>query len=65
MKEKRLGADQFSVLSSQHAFFPAAHAPTLFRAMRTGKPYPVKAFLVFGNNAAGYVTQTAGNSIRR
>jgi anaerobic selenocysteine-containing dehydrogenase len=54
MRQKRIGADQFSVLSSQHAFFPAAHAPTLFRAMRTGKPYPVKAFLVFGNN--GLVT---------
>lgn len=27
-----------------------AHPPTLFRAMRTGKPYPVKAMLVLGNN---------------
>jgi anaerobic selenocysteine-containing dehydrogenase len=54
MKEKRIGADQFKVLSSRDAFFPAAHAPTLFQAMRTGKPYPVKAFLIFGNN--GLVT---------
>ncbi len=27
-----------------------AHPPTLFKAMRTGKPYPVKAMLVLGNN---------------
>jgi thiosulfate reductase/polysulfide reductase chain A len=50
MKDKRLGADQFKVLSSKHAFFPSAHAPTIFEAMRTGKPYPIKAFLIFGNN---------------
>ena len=50
MKDKRLGADQFKVLSSKHAFFPSAHAPTVFEAMRTGKPYPIKAFLIFGNN---------------
>ena len=29
---------------------PAAHIPTLLQAMREGRPYPVKAFLVFGNN---------------
>jgi anaerobic selenocysteine-containing dehydrogenase len=50
-KMRRLGADQFKVLAGPQAFFPAAHAPTLFNAMRTGQPYPVKAFLVFGNNA--------------
>lgn len=27
-----------------------AHPPTLFEAMRTGRPYPVKAILVLGNN---------------
>lgn len=50
MKDKRMGARKYRVLSSKHAFFPSAHAPTLFEAMRTGKPYPIKAFLVFGNN---------------
>ena len=53
-KKKRMGADQFGVLCGPQAVMPSAHAPTLFRAMRTGKPYPVKAFLVFGNN--GLVT---------
>ncbi|MDI6831589.1 MAG: molybdopterin-dependent oxidoreductase [Actinomycetota bacterium] len=50
-REKRMGADKYKVLSGPNAFFPSAHAPTLFRAMRTGEPYPVKAFLIFGNNA--------------
>lgn len=51
MHEKRLGADQFKLLSSREALVPSAHAPTVFQAMLTGKPYPVKAFLIFGNNA--------------
>lgn len=48
---KRLGGDTFKFLGGDGAIMPAAHAPTLFRAMRTGQPYPVKAFLIFGNNA--------------
>jgi thiosulfate reductase / polysulfide reductase chain A len=51
IKAKRMGADRFKVLCGKDAFFPSAHAPTLFDAIRTGKPYPIKAFLVFGNNA--------------
>ena len=47
---KRLGADRFKLLSGEGADLPAAHIPTLLQAMREGKPYPVKAFLVFGNN---------------
>ncbi len=47
---KRLGADQFKLLGGEGADLPAAHIPTLLQAMREGKPYPVKAFLVFGNN---------------
>src|SRR5262249_38183038 len=47
---KRLGADRFKMLSGEGADLPAAHIPTLLRAMREGKPYPVKAFLIFGNN---------------
>ena len=47
---KRLGADQFKLLGGEGADLPAAHIPTLLKAMREGKPYPVKAFLVFGNN---------------
>jgi anaerobic selenocysteine-containing dehydrogenase len=47
---KRLGADKYKLLGGEGADLPAAHIPTLLSAMREGKPYPVKAFLVFGNN---------------
>jgi thiosulfate reductase/polysulfide reductase chain A len=47
---RRLGADRFKLLGGEGADLPAAHIPTLLQAMREGKPYPVKAFLVFGNN---------------
>lgn len=50
MNAKRLGADRFKLLCGEGADLPAAHIPTLLQAMREGKPYPVKAFLVFGNN---------------
>ena len=47
---KRLGADRFKLLAGAGADLPSAHIPTLLQAMREGVPYPVKAFLVFGNN---------------
>jgi anaerobic selenocysteine-containing dehydrogenase len=47
---KRLGAERFKMLGGEGADLPAAHIPTLLQAMREGVPYPVKAFLVFGNN---------------
>ncbi len=50
MNAKRLGADRFKLLCGDGADLPAAHIPTVLQAMREGKPYPVKAFLVFGNN---------------
>lgn len=50
MNAKRLGADRFKMLGGEGADLPAAHIPSLLKAMREGVPYPVKAFLVFGNN---------------
>jgi anaerobic selenocysteine-containing dehydrogenase len=47
---RRLGANRFKLLGGEGADLPAAHIPTLLQAMRDGKPYPVKAFLIFGNN---------------
>lgn len=47
---KRLGADRFKLLGGFRAYLPSAHIPTLFSAMRTGSPYPVRALLLFGNN---------------
>ncbi|MFC1461216.1 molybdopterin-dependent oxidoreductase [Verrucomicrobiota bacterium] len=51
LAEKRLGADQYKLLGGSHAFIRMAHAPSVFRAMETGDPYPVNAFLIFGDNA--------------
>jgi anaerobic selenocysteine-containing dehydrogenase len=55
---KRLGADRFKLLGGEGADLPAAHIPTLLQAMREGKPYPVKAFLVFGNNTLATYANT-------
>jgi thiosulfate reductase/polysulfide reductase chain A len=49
MQAKRLGSQEFRVLG-QINVQPSAHIPAVFKAMRTGKPYPVRAFMVFGNN---------------
>ena len=56
---KRLGADRFKLLAGEGADLPAAHIPTLLQAMREGKPYPVKAFLVFGNNTLTTMANSA------
>jgi anaerobic selenocysteine-containing dehydrogenase len=50
-RAKRLGADRFKVLGGEGSVLPSAHVPSLFRAMRTGDPYPIRAFLVWGNNS--------------
>ncbi len=50
VQKKRMGADEFRILAGMDSLFPSAHTPTLFKAMREEVPYPVKAFLVFGNN---------------
>jgi thiosulfate reductase/polysulfide reductase chain A len=47
---KRLGAGEFKLLGGFRALMPSAHIPALFRAMRTGDPYRVRALLVFGSN---------------
>jgi len=47
---KRLGFENYKMLCGDGAALPAAHIPTVLQAMRTGDPYPVKAFLIFGNN---------------
>ena len=49
VQAKRLGSQEFRVLGQANVQ-PSAHIPAVFRAMRTGEPYPVRAFLVFGNN---------------
>ncbi len=48
--QKRLGADRFKLLGGLRAFLPSAHIPTLFKAIRTGDPYRIRALLIFGSN---------------
>ena len=48
--EKRLGGEKFPFLAGAGMPFPSAHVPAVFEAMLTGRPYPVKALLLFGNN---------------
>jgi anaerobic selenocysteine-containing dehydrogenase len=50
MLKKRIGADQFKLLGGFRALLPSAHIPGIFKAMRTGNPYPIKALLNFGSN---------------
>ncbi|MBI3378246.1 MAG: molybdopterin-dependent oxidoreductase [Nitrospirae bacterium] len=50
MSKKRLGAESFKLLGGWRAFMPSAHIPALFKAMRTGEPYRIRALLIFGNN---------------
>jgi anaerobic selenocysteine-containing dehydrogenase len=47
---KRLGAERFKALAARPTVY--AHPPSVFRAILTGKPYPVKAMIVIGNNPA-------------
>lgn len=46
----RLGEEKFKVLSGRQKDFASAHIPSVFDAMRTGKPYPIKALMLCGNN---------------
>lgn len=47
---KRLGENKYRMLAGNHNPFPSAHIPTVIDAAITGKPYPIKSFLHFGNN---------------
>ena len=50
-QRKRLGFADFKVLSGELAQLPSAHIPAVFKAIRTGDPYPVRTGIIFGNNA--------------
>jgi len=57
-KSKRLGADTYRMLCGPLSLFPSAHIPTILEAVNTEKPYPVKAFLLFGNNGLLSIADT-------
>jgi anaerobic selenocysteine-containing dehydrogenase len=48
--ENRLGSKEYPLLSGENAWIGTAHSPTVWRAMLTGKPYPVKALYCQGSN---------------
>ncbi|MCP4320104.1 MAG: molybdopterin-dependent oxidoreductase [Hyphomicrobiales bacterium] len=50
-QKKRLGYDDFKVLSGKLAQLPSAHIPSVFKAIRDHDPYPVTTGFIFGNNA--------------
>lgn len=50
MVRKRIGSNQFKLLSGFRSLIPSAHIPGLFRAIREGDPYPIEALLIFGGN---------------
>ena len=59
VRAKRLGFDQFKLLAGEEAFYPGAHIPTVLKAMKTGDPYKIHAFLVFGNNTLATYANTS------
>jgi anaerobic selenocysteine-containing dehydrogenase len=50
MLQKRIGGQEFKLLGGFRALMPSAHIPGLFKAMRTGDPYRIRALLIFGDN---------------
>ncbi len=50
MEKKRLGAERFRIACGEHMPFPSASVAVAYEAMISGKPYPVKTLLMFGNN---------------
>jgi anaerobic selenocysteine-containing dehydrogenase len=47
----RRGIDEFPLLCDRLSPVPTAHMPSLWETIATGKPYPVKAAIIFGSNA--------------
>jgi len=48
--EKRLGAREYPLLSGEFNFFPSAHNASLWKAILTSKPYPVRALYNHGSD---------------
>lgn len=48
--KKRIGGEEFKLLSGWRAYMPSAHIPGLFRAMTEGVPYKIRSLLIFGGN---------------
>jgi len=58
VQTRRLGSEGGFKLLTEGPVIKASHIPAVLKAIKTGDPYRVRAFLVFGNNAL----TTYGNS---
>ncbi len=58
--KKRIGGEDFKLLSGWRAYFPSAHIPGLFKAMRESDPYRVRGLMLFGNNPLTTVANSKG-----
>lgn len=59
-EKKRLGYEAHPLLAraSEVNGMPGAHVPSVLDAIRTGKPYPVRGLMLFGNNGLMAFAQT-------
>ncbi|RLC68887.1 MAG: molybdopterin oxidoreductase [Chloroflexi bacterium] len=49
VQQRRMGADEFRLLSGPDAPIPRAHLPSVIRAILTEEPYPIKAMFTTSN----------------
>lgn len=47
---KRVGAEEFPLWAGRMSYISASHEESLVKAMLTGKPYPVRALILHGQN---------------
>ena len=63
IQKERIGFDRFPLLCGELSSVPSSHMPSLWSTILSGEPYPVKAALIFGSNAA--VSYTNSNLVNR
>lgn len=54
MEEKAIGSDAYPLLSGPNSFRCLTHPPSVFEAILTGKPYPVRALIATSNLAVSF-----------
>jgi len=63
VQKQRIGFDRFPLLCGELSSVPSSHMPSLWSTILSGEPYPVKAALIFGSNAA--LSYTNSNLVNR
>jgi anaerobic selenocysteine-containing dehydrogenase len=59
LEEQTIGADRFPLWAGPNGWQMACHNPTAIDAILTGRPYPVRAMYVSGNNILAMYPNTA------